>query len=273
MYKIRKHSSIHLEMEKFTNWRDKATGISPFIPVNTSKSSVLTYIPKLVVSVFKLPFFIFLSILLVLSSIIPVCFKTVSRIYLLLVCNLTTFPPQRTKFGKNDLVVVNFTSFIDVLIISILEPNSYILINDCDLKLRRVSRWQLLRKSISAPNNLGELVELDQLKGKLIWYFVEGTTSNNKSILKFHIPFTTVDGRKLRTMTTIKSTWCNTVLPISIASLIWKQLSILEKTNLSVKISNEIELSQVKNSLQLNKLRSVNLDINDKADFLKKYYS
>jgi hypothetical protein len=203
-------------MERYTQFRDKATGISPFIPVTqtnvigVSDSSLQQFIKTskldqvggfllfLVRVVFALPF-ILISVLV--SNMIGFS-KTVAlnrfilfifglNGYELSIENLKTKKLNRAQFypSKGEIYFVNFSSPLDVLLLSIVANDEFVLlIPDKSGELQQVSKSGLISKSVAGldvSNASQHPLEYKILKGKIIFIFAEGTTSNGKSILPF----------------------------------------------------------------------------------------
>ena len=212
-------------MEKFSTWRDKATGISPFMPQpfpisqkkpgKTSKTSTSTSFNfkfnftngfnKFILIIIRLPIFILkfplFAITSILYSITGLRFLLSFTFYFLFgfqpidftvdgikrsqVSKLEPFRPQR-----GDLIVTNYISPLDGFIMSLLTKGSsvVILIPDKNGILYKYTPWTLVNHCFGQVQ--GEIVgsndELSKLrKRNAIFLLLEGTTSNNTAILPF----------------------------------------------------------------------------------------
>lgn len=145
------------KMEKFSNWRDKATGISPFMPIpfpnstqnkgNTSNNKYSTkfnkfiyqlvlFFTKLPLFLTKLPFFIIASILYAITGLhiflrfvftflfgfAPIRYA-VDGIKSSQVEKLRSYEPQR-----GDLIIANYSSPLDGYIIASIAQTTNIII-------------------------------------------------------------------------------------------------------------------------------------------------
>lgn len=186
-------------MEKFSNWRDKGTGISPFMPVENPQLPIKKYLFNPVIVAVKLPL---LYILYAFTLVAPKPLFLfilrhifgVSDIDLLVegIRKLKTAEIDRRRPGSNHLVVANFISPIDVLILYVLSAvssiNSVVVLLPRGTKLHALDFWQFTKVPFLEPDAPlpGEvLTDYAFLKDKLVILFPEGTPSNNKAVLPF----------------------------------------------------------------------------------------
>ncbi|KAI5969044.1 hypothetical protein CANMA_001934 [Candida margitis] len=210
-------------MEKFSNWRDKATGISPFMPFpfphsaskgNNSSSSSNTYkfitsskfnailykfilfCTKLPIFLTKVPFFIIVSTLYTLTGF--KLFLTFTFTFLF------GFNPieiavdgvkssQRDKLQsyrpkRGELVIANYSSPLDGYIIASVcqsSSNIVILVPDKQGDLYQYTPWSLIDHCFNQIQGKGPVEDVSKLKDKLVVLLLEGTTSNNSALLPF----------------------------------------------------------------------------------------
>lgn len=186
-------------MEKFSNWRDKGTGISPFMPVDNPQQPLKKFLVNPVVVAVKLPllYILYAFTLMAPKPVLLVILKHifgVSDIDLLVegVRKLKTAEIDRKRPGLNHLVVANFISPIDVLLLFVISAatsiNSVVILLPRDGKLHALSFWQFAKVPFlepGAPLNGAELADYATLKNKFVILFPEGTSSNNKAVLPF----------------------------------------------------------------------------------------
>lgn len=189
-------------MEKFSTWRDKATGVAPFIPVLRPKVLVpvlySTAVFRTAMFVIRLPF---LVLVLVLFAVVPV--PVVRRVLakaLLVLCGIfrVTVVVDGVKRSQqraarkhhpndNDIVVVNFTLPIDALVLQSVTTNPVFLVPDGRGKLSQYSVAEVFVAALSPPamDSKRPAVEWAQMAGKAVYVFAEGTPLNNKAVLPF----------------------------------------------------------------------------------------
>ncbi|ODV94986.1 hypothetical protein PACTADRAFT_3872 [Pachysolen tannophilus NRRL Y-2460] len=234
-------------MEKFTNWRDKSTGISPFLQPNNSRvnksSSLLAKIFFIttgsITAIIKLPILIILLFLFLILKKIGLG-KPILRVLLLLVFNLNEIDvsvnnvkksqKKLIEFNlpdKNDICVVNYSSPLDCLILYLISKGQHdkmvYLISDNSGNLREYSMLSFMNHALSKPilfkdSNNGIIENLDQYKDKIVFIFPEGTTSNNKSILPFNknlIKISNTTSRKIKIINLNKSNIYITSMPMT----------------------------------------------------------
>jgi len=202
-------------MEKFSNWRDKATGISPFMPIpfpnstqnkgNTSNNKYSTkfnkciyqlvlFFTKLPLFLTKLPFFIIASILYAITGLhiflrfvftflfgfAPIRYA-VDGIKSSQVEKLRSYEPQR-----GDLIIANYSSPLDGYIIASIAQttNIIILVPDRDGNLFQYSPWSLIDHAVNQIQG-SPVDDVSKLKNKVVVLLLEGTTSNNSALLPF----------------------------------------------------------------------------------------
>lgn len=189
--------SSNCEMEKFSNWRDKGTGISPFMPVPVPRSTG------------SITWLIFLLRLPVLFLIVPLYvvfpIQLVAKFLALVVLGFNRYDfsvegirrsrtdeIERQRPAVGDFVITNYTSPLDGLFLAGLSDtfwyNIVLLVPDVNGKLYEYSIWSFfwltLSKDIGKPMLTVE-ADYVKYKNKLVFVFAEGTPSNNKALLSF----------------------------------------------------------------------------------------
>lgn len=208
-------------MERYTQFRDKATGISPFLPVlhtsviggsdsgvgNLIKTIKLDVIVSVVLftvrSTLAIPLLVVSSVLSCILGKSSVVVVVLNRIilfimgltsYELTIQNLKAKNLNRSSFypKKNDVFFVNFTSPLDIALLSLISNDEFvILIPNSQGNLEQIhSSWKFIKLSLCGHQQQqlgGGIKPLDYrtLQNKIIYIFPEGTTSNGKAILPF----------------------------------------------------------------------------------------
>lgn len=182
-------------MEKFSNYRDKATGISPFMPVEPPKSSVALLPLRIIYFILKIPLilagFLFALVspsmgsnfLLLVVGGLNLCTVLVDGVKKRDVSAITKSLPK-----PGDIVFANHISPLDGYIYQIVANRSvHIVKADPEGFLHLYTPFKLFWNSFDESlQSKGKVVKsLDALKDKPIIVLMEGTTSNNKGVLPF----------------------------------------------------------------------------------------
>ncbi|RSM09785.1 hypothetical protein CDV31_007525 [Fusarium ambrosium] len=196
-------------MEKFSQFRDRATGIAPFLPVSTPLSAVATFTHG-ALFLFRLPFFIFffLGYFLVFHFLpLPVIFRKVALWGLMAIPGIwwvdlqldgvkrgTLADQPRERFPHpGSVIAANFTSPVDAIYLAaIFDPIFTVSYPDT----RQVQRLSLLGAVLmalspvrTAPPKNAKLVDISDLladnPNRVIAVFPECGTTNGKAILPF----------------------------------------------------------------------------------------
>lgn len=185
----------YVDMEKFSNYRDKATGISPFMPVEPPKSSVALLPLRVIYFILKLPlilagfFFALVSpamgsnFLLLIVGGLNLCTVLVDGVKKRAVDTISKSLPK-----PGDIVFANHITPMDGYIYQIVANRSvYIVKADPEGFLHLYSPFKLFWNSFDESlESKGKRVKsLDELKDRPIIILMEGTTSNNKGLLPF----------------------------------------------------------------------------------------
>lgn len=187
-------------MEKFSNWRDKGTGISPFLPVDPQVPAFRKFVINPALLALKWPLFV---VLYTLASVAPkpatkIIFKwlfSVADIDLLVegVRKSNVKEINAHKPSEGEIVVLNLVSPLDVFVIylisSVSSLSSIVVVLPWKNNLYSFTVWQFLHTfflSLENPVEHGTRLDVGAektLKGKLAIVFAEGTSSNNKAVL------------------------------------------------------------------------------------------
>lgn len=187
-------------MEKFSNWRDKGTGISPFMPVDNPQPPIKKFLVNPFVVAFKIPalYILYAFTLIAPKPVFLIILKHifgVSDIDLLVegVRKAKTAEIDRKRPGLNHLVVANYVSPIDVLILYVISAvksiNSVVVVIPRGTKLYALNFWQFSQVPFLEPHAPlpGEVLQdYVSLKDKFVILFPEETPSNNKAVLPFN---------------------------------------------------------------------------------------
>ncbi|KAG7813903.1 hypothetical protein KL921_000177 [Ogataea angusta] len=192
-------------MEKFSDWRDKGTGISPFMPIPPANSSVLVkFVLGPILALLKIVPSAILCLLSALCWPVGFLFRPVLRLLLLVLFNVSEIEfladgvkKSNTKMinskrpDKGQLVFVNFSSPLDCLVLYLVsKSNKYIFLTaDSRGNLRKLNglletfSFALAQPQLTSP--AADPVDLSKLKNSVVFVLTEGTTTNNRSVLTF----------------------------------------------------------------------------------------
>ncbi|KAG7879568.1 hypothetical protein KL938_003621 [Ogataea parapolymorpha] len=192
-------------MEKFSDWRDKGTGISPFMPIPPAKRPVLVkYVLGPILALLKTVLSVFLFLLAAVCWPVGFLFRPVIRLLLLVTFNVSEIEfladgvkksntklinSKRPDIGQ--LVFVNFSSPLDCLVLYLVSKsnNCIFLTADSRGNLRKLNGFLYTFSFALAEPKLStqaaDPVDLFKLKNNVVFVLAEGTTSNNRSVLAF----------------------------------------------------------------------------------------
>ncbi|EGV60018.1 hypothetical protein PSN45_002250 [Yamadazyma tenuis] len=247
-------------MEKFSNWRDKGTGIAPFWP--TQYPRVGAKLPlQVVLFVLKLPFFLLLLpfVLLGATASKHLCLKYLFNFGYVL---------PATKNG--DFVIVNYSSPLLIFLLS-----SVVLIPDQEGTLYSYSPIQLLQHALGSDVKGTEVVELSKFTKSVVFCLIEGTPTNNKSVLKF-IKLNSkysLESFNLKTLIVkINPAYFNLPLPSSALKFFYNLL-INSPSSISLKLVSHIrfDVDLSKAAFRNANLHTVNFSVSDKQEFYDYY--
>lgn len=263
----------------------------PLAQQNSTPKKYASIIVKLPIFAIKIPFLLLASLLytilglpLFLKFIIQFLFGfnridfSVDGVKKSQTEKLNTFKPQ-----PNDLIVANYISPLDGYFFTLLSNTSNIVILIPDKKgdLYQHTPKSLFSHCFNYENNGQVLVEdMSKLKNKIVFLLLEGTPSNNKSVLPFIKLNTkyTFDGFTIKSLI-LKITPSNLTLPIAYISkfqYLFHLLTNLSKCSIRFKIYkyDTFNVTQIRSSYELNSLSLINQDLNldAKEKFINYYF-
>ncbi|KAI5960354.1 uncharacterized protein KGF55_004646 [Candida pseudojiufengensis] len=289
-------------MEKFSAWRDKATGISPFMPqpfpISQKKSNKTSlylqlFLVKIPIFLIKFPICLILISLYYITgstTILNIIFK------LLFGFNEITYSVDGIKKSQisklesykpiiGDLIISNYISPLDGFIFSLISGTSKIsiLIPNKDGNLFEYSPWSLVNHCFGNKESKQPIQELSKFnKKKIVFLLLEGTTSNNQSIL----PFIKLNSKySFENEFNIKSivlkltpNYFNlpTTIETSKFTYLFELLTDFKIKYFKIKIYsfNQLNLNEIRKSFELNSLALINnpeLSIDGKEKFINYY--
>lgn len=269
-------------MEKYTQFRDKATGISPFIPVAAASSS--WSLVGVLVLVLRLPLLLLVLPLYPLSPttwckltswILGLCKVDTSIHGMKRSTDISNFYPK-----QGELYITNFTSPWDIFIIfgSLIAKSTPVLLIPRDNSFYQLqSPLQFIKFALGYDLDLP--IYTCSTKDTC-FLFAEGTTSNGKSLLKF-APEIQLDKFKQFKFKTLQIklqpvSFC-TPLPMSLSQWCFRMLTNVKLLNAKCKIGfidtyDDKVLDRARELFITNgKLKSVDLGIHEKKQFLAIY--
>lgn len=282
-------------MEKFSTWRDKATGISPFMPVETPKTPLRKYVVDPVLVAVKLPLFVVLYYLSFLAPkpitrfVLATLFG-ISQIDVLVdgVRKLKTDEINRNRPGVNNVVVQNFVSPFDVFLLfsisNVSSLSSIAVLVPHDGALYRFTPWQTVQLCFGgldgATHGTKVTKYFDELKNKLVVLLPEQTPSNNRAVLPFAaVPSALFEMPSFTTKTVVLRMYPNSLaLPVPHMTpfqYLVKMLSLPASSFVKVKIVPHAKgsLALAKLDFADNGLSTVELGLAQKRDFYAYYKS
>ncbi|KAG5946316.1 hypothetical protein E4U53_006602 [Claviceps sorghi] len=196
-------------MEKYSQFRDRATGISPFLPVTTPLSAVATVIHAILFT-FRLPFFIVYAasyFILFHQLPLPVIARKIALWGLMAIPGIWWVDLQLDGVKRGTLadqplerfphpgsvLVANFTSPIDAVYLAAIFDPIFTVSYPRERRVQRVSLLGAIMQALgpvqTAPPAGVKLVHLEHLLNeypdRVIAVFPECGTSNGKAILPF----------------------------------------------------------------------------------------
>lgn len=281
-------------MEKYSTWRDKGTGIAPFIPLSFPKSAVSKYVIDPLLIAVKFPLFVFLYWFSVIApktcvnAIFTLLFGFSTDILVEGVRKLNKVEIAKAVPEKNTMVIANFASPLDIFVIyltsNVSSLNSVLAILPIDNALYMLTPWQLAWFCFKPINHkygtrLTSQNE-DVLKNKLVVVFPEGTASNNRALLSFSPAVEPIFALKGFSHQTVLLLWYpNCVsLPIPIVSFmqyLFRLFTLTSNPLVKVKITPHAQgsLKASKLAYQDNGINFVDLGVSEKMKFFEYYQS
>ncbi|KAJ4329126.1 Lysophosphatidic acid:oleoyl-CoA acyltransferase 1 [Fusarium piperis] len=196
-------------MEKYSQFRDRATGIAPFLPVSTPLSAVAT-LTHGALFLFRLPFFLFffLGYFLIFHFLpLPVIFRKVALWGLMAIPGIwwvdlqldgvkrgTLADQPRERFPHpGSVIAANFTSPVDAIYLAAIFDPIFTVSYPETRQVQRLSLLGAVLMALSpvrtAPPKNAKLVDISDLladnPNRVIAVFPECGTTNGKAILPF----------------------------------------------------------------------------------------
>ncbi|UPL01759.1 hypothetical protein LCI18_012693 [Fusarium solani-melongenae] len=196
-------------MEKYSQFRDRATGIAPFLPVSTPLSAVATFTHS-ALFLFRLPFFIFffLGYFFIFHFLpLPVIFRKVALWGLMAIPGIwwvdlqldgvkrgTLADQPRERFPHpGSVIAANFTSPVDAIYLAAIFDPIFTVSYPETRQVQRLSLLGAVLMALSpvrtAPPKNAKLVDISDLladnPNRVIAVFPECGTTNGKAILPF----------------------------------------------------------------------------------------
>ncbi|EDO16260.1 hypothetical protein Kpol_505p37 [Vanderwaltozyma polyspora DSM 70294] len=190
-------------MEKFTDWRDKGTGIAPFLPPTIKGPGIglqIVYTLYIALSCILLSPVILLysisgnsSLLLVILKVLvgwkaDIVIQDVKR---------KDIQPAKHYPMKGSIYFCNLSSPLDAILLSLIAQNDLIFLIPDGSVLYKMNLQQLINFIMDgslSPKKFGqEFSQYAQLKNYVTYLFPEGTCSNGKTVLPFNMKQDTLD--------------------------------------------------------------------------------
>ncbi|QLG71166.1 hypothetical protein HG535_0B02040 [Zygotorulaspora mrakii] len=282
-------------MEKFTNWRDRGTGIAPFLPPSVSAPG---FGAKLVLGLTLLVKSLFILPLLVICAITRS--KSVLKLILLILFNCKVDVTihgvkKRDMQGakhypqKDKLYMCNSSSPLDALALSLIALDQSLFLIPFEKTIYKMSREKymdfVLDGSLNAKKYGQEVSSMDQLKGYVLFMFPEGTSSNGKSILPFQVDVDSMQeflGYSSNSATLVQTIHIKIngtlVTPLTITKSKYIVRMLIKGVNIKIKINEPQSIFPI-DDVRINmndgnkfKLVSKTLDIESKGRFAQEFF-
>ncbi|QLQ82458.1 hypothetical protein HG537_0H02200 [Torulaspora globosa] len=184
-------------MEKFSDWRDKGTGIAPFLPPSVASISVAGKVGYTVLSVLKIILVSPLVVVYVLSGS-KIVFGIIALILFDWQVDVTVQGVKRRLVDKREhyphgdaVYVCNSSSAVDAHVLdSIANGESQFLVAR-DNQLYRMNKSQYMQFALDGSLDVKrygkEIHSVEKCPDQVTFIFAEGTCSNGKTVLPFEI--------------------------------------------------------------------------------------
>lgn len=187
------------KMEKYTNYRDRGTGISPFMPIHPSKHGSIFKTVQWTIFIVKMVLLLPLIVFSVGGNF------TGSMIYLLMKLvfsysvDVTVQGKRRRAVSRKtdyprrgNLYLCNYTSVLDALVCRIIaQDTSVLFLVAFQNEIYGMRIWSFVRYTLAQSDiaKYGEKIDAwkDVCDNYTCFMFPEGVTSNGKSVLPFEI--------------------------------------------------------------------------------------
>lgn len=291
---IEKHNLQFSRMEKFSNWRDKGTGIAPFIPLSAPKTPVTKYLVDPLLILVKFPFFIILYWFTLLApkpavkAIFIWIFRISTDVLVEGLRKLNKAEILRSLPDKNTVVVSNFSTPLDVFVIYLSSKVSSLsavkVIVPIDSALYVLSAWQAAWLCFQPIGQVcgTKLTSQNEktLANKLVVVFAEGTSSNNRALLSFSSVLEPIFALKGFSYQTMLLLWYPNTIPVPIPVVgpiqyMAQLFTLSSRPYVKVKITPNPQgsLKASKLAYQDNGVNMVDLGVAEKKKFYEYYQS
>lgn len=189
-------------MEKFSKFRDEATGIAPFLSVKSTQTvslgSKLALYPLALLSVPVILLYLlgYALVFQFLPGASTWCLKLVLRLLRLLYLNFSYEGEKRVSVRRcqqlrarpGDVIVSNFVSPLDAFIFASVQRTVFIFPTP-DGQFASAGLFEAAAQALSATpyaekgHDIGSIVKIAKTQGAVAVLFVEGTTSNGRGLL------------------------------------------------------------------------------------------
>ncbi|QLL32051.1 hypothetical protein HG536_0C02200 [Torulaspora globosa] len=184
-------------MEKFTNWRDKGTGIAPFLPPSVGSIGVASMVGYIVLSVLKTILISPLVAVYVLTGSKPL-FGLIAYILFDWKVDVTVQGVKRRLLNKrehypheNAVYLCNSSSAVDAHVLDSIANGEPSFLIARDNQLFKMSKSQYMQFALDGSLNVKkygkEIHSIEKSSGQVTFIFPEGTCSNGKTVLPFEI--------------------------------------------------------------------------------------
>lgn len=281
-------------MEKFTNFRDPGTGISPFMPVpdeDRGRPVVrrLKWVAALPLILLRVPFFLVLAVLLAVPNEVikrGASFFLLNFVFSLnlgrgFLSDLAIEGVKRSSYKKvqaslplaGQVIICNYTSGLDALVCYLLGGGGVFVLSNGNGELVKYSLLEFLLYSIGWQCAGAPVEDLSKYADEIVFLFVEGTASNGKSILKYNVP-QKVDLKLLKVrLMTVRLSPPKLTTPVP-DRFYWARLLRNVSLRFRIRIAECPGLSwdEIRQkSSEISRLRLVDLGVKEKQQFLGAY--
>lgn len=284
-------------MEKFTNWRDKGTGIAPFLPPTVGSPSFASQLGYTIIFILKciilLPGLILYKITaskVIGSWMLSFLFnwkvdlnvQGVKRREL----NKAAHYPQRDR-----IYICNSSSALDALVLDMIAQGPSWFLIPFENVLYKMNKEQYMNFALDGSLNAKkfgkEVSSIGQLENSVVFVFPEGTCSNGKSVLPFEITEEIlrefIDPSNHNKSATIQAIQLKVngslVTPLSLSKYTFFSRMLAKGVHVKVKIHEKQQITPFENlRISLNdgnkfKLVSKTLNMESKRKFVEEYTS
>lgn len=239
-------------MEKFSQYRDRGSGVSPFMPISTPTTAA-SAIPHTLLFLFRLPIFLFCSLvyLTFLHHLpLPPALRKILLWGLMAIPGiwwvdlqidgvkrgtLASSPRERVPY-PGSVIAASFTSPLDVLYLAAVFDPVFTISYPGTRKVKRVGLLNALAYAFSAPvldlpgKGLTDVKSLlEEYPDRIIAVFPEGSTTNGRGILPLTPSLTTTPADKRIFAVSLRYTPPDITTPVpgigGVVGFLWKLLS------------------------------------------------